>query len=175
MKANNYISNKEHKLLLIVAFIALILALSSFVSFSIETYNKQVQAEQIELKEKANGEYISFGIYGDWGDSRPLYRFSFIFPTLFTFLILRKTRLIIFSLFFTSIPFFIFIYWFFKINHAISTNETLSKLTVLDRIFTIATTFDYVVFLFISILLFWQISILLRMLIKTLQRKTQLP
>jgi len=39
----------------------------------------------------------------------------------------------------------------------------------------VADTFDYLAAVFISILLFWQISILLRIFIKILQRKKQLP
>ncbi|MDQ3181037.1 MAG: hypothetical protein M3Q33_11010 [Acidobacteriota bacterium] len=95
MKANNYISKKEYKLLLIFAFILFILAFTNFVCDSIESYNKRVQEEQIELKEKANNNGNSFGIYGDWGDNRPWYRFSFIFLTLLAFLTLRKTSIYI--------------------------------------------------------------------------------
>jgi hypothetical protein len=39
----------------------------------------------------------------------------------------------------------------------------------------VADEYDYLAFSFALTLLFWQISILLRMLIKTLQRKTELP
>jgi len=175
MKANKFISKKEYKLLLIVAFIAFIFAFTNCASDTLEKYNQQIQEEQIELKDKANGNYAAFSVYDNGWDGHPLIRFALVFLTVLIFLALRKTRKFIFSMYFTIVPFLIFIRWFIKINYAISTNETAHEYSVLDRIFTVATTFDYIVFLFVSILLFWQISILLRMLIKTLQRKTELP
>jgi len=175
MKANNYISKKEHKLLLIFAFILFILAFTNFVCDSIESYNKRFQEEQIELKEKANNNGNSFGIYGDWGANRPWYRFSFIFLTLLAFLTLQKIRVFIFPLFITIVPFSIFAYWFIRTYNLIVIDEFVSRHKGLDRTLIIATVFDYLIFFFVSILLFWQISILLRMLIKTLQRKSILP
>ncbi|MCY7348939.1 MAG: hypothetical protein LH614_22340 [Pyrinomonadaceae bacterium] len=44
-----------------------------------------------------------------------------------------------------------------------------------DQVYRAAGGLDYIAVFFISVLLFWQISILLRMLVKTLQRKPELP
>jgi hypothetical protein len=49
------------------------------------------------------------------------------------------------------------------------------KFGLVEQIRFVAHNYDYLAFSFALILLFWQISILLRMLIKTLQRKTELP
>ena len=53
--------------------------------------------------------------------------------------------------------------------------EFSPKVDFLDQIYFEANSFDYLAAVLISILLFWQISILLRILIKTLQGKSELP
>ncbi|MDQ3321893.1 MAG: hypothetical protein M3525_05590 [Acidobacteriota bacterium] len=60
------------------------------------------------------------------------------------------------------------------------TKKTLFSLEItnvegLDGIFYNAGDYDLITLLLVSILLFWQISILLRMLIKTLQKEKALP
>ncbi len=171
MKANNYISKNEYRLLLIIAFISFVLAVSSFISFSIESYNEEVELHQTYSEIKANSG-ATFAV--DAGqDFRPLYRRWFIFLTLFIFLAVLNAKKFLVSFSFTLIPFLIFTYWIVRTNEDIKLNETYMSGT--PHLLKIATHYDYFVFLFISILLFWQISILLRMLIKTLQRKTELP
>jgi hypothetical protein len=49
MKANNYISKKEHKLLLVVAFITFVLACGSFTFNLVESYNSSVSKRQDDL------------------------------------------------------------------------------------------------------------------------------
>jgi hypothetical protein len=67
-----------------------------------------------------------------------------------------------------------FVYWFFETRKSLSYDD-IAIVEGLDRIFYNASDIDLAVFFLVSILLFWQISILLRMLIKTLQGKTELP
>jgi len=177
MEANNHISKSEHKLLLIVAFMTFVFAFSNFTSQTIQNYNDSVSKQQEELKEKANkaNDEISFGLYIlGRADLRPFYNLSLIFLSLFIFLALKKSKIFLLSSLFTVCSFLIFFAWFVDYNHAINSNETKPP-TVLERLLIIASIFDYIVFVCVSILLFWQISILLRMLIKTLQRKTELP
>jgi len=53
--------------------------------------------------------------------------------------------------------------------------EILPKVDFLEQVYQTSDSFDYLAAFFIAILLFWQISILLRMLIKTLHGKNELP
>ncbi len=178
MKANNYISKSEHKLLLFFAFIIFVLAFSSFTSQIIENYNKSVSVKQEELKEKANyikTNEVNFEFYIlTRADPRPFYSLFIILLSLFTFLALLKTKKFLLPSFSTSFSFLIFFAWFFYFNNTINNNETQPP-NLSTRLLIIATFFDYLVFSLVSILLFWQISILLRMLIKTLQKEKALP
>ena len=178
MKANSYISKREHKLLLAFAFVVFVLAFSSFASHIIESYNNSVSQIQFELKEEAtrvNTDKVSFGIYSNYGtDWRLSYRFFIVLSFLFTIAALFKTKRFLLPSLFTSLSFFIFLTWFINFNRMINHNETLPP-NFLERLLKIAEPFDYAVFLSVSILLFWQISILLRMLVKTSQKEKALP
>jgi hypothetical protein len=116
---------------------------------------------------------MSFAACGGMNFSIPLLHFL----TLFIFTALYRTRRFILSIFLTIFYAGIFIYGLFlRYNGARLGGEEFSpQVDFLDKIYHAATDFDYVFAAFISILLFWQISILLRMLIKTTQRKTELP
>lgn len=168
MKGNKYISRKEHKLLLIVAFVTFILALSSFVSFSIDIYNNQVQITQSELKEKANKTYIEWGfIHFDScknSDNRSLFRTLLVFLTFFGFLALLKPDKFLLTTIIAFLSFSIVIYWIIRTDEAIKMGELCVQ--EMPHLMKIATYYDYSTFLSISTLLFWQISILLRMLNK---------
>ena len=176
MNVANYISKKEQKMLLIVAFCAFIFAFSSFVYDSAETYNQKIREKQEELLRKANYDpnKASFCVYGDWGDDRPLFRFSIVFLTLFIVLTLRKANKYLFSAIFTTLVFCIFIKWFVAMIHALSTNETIPD-HLTERFFLVANFFDYIDFLFVTILLCWQIPILSRIFNKSRQQQYPLP
>jgi len=178
MKANNYISKREHKFLLVFAFIVFVLAFSSFTSHIIESYNDSVSQTQEKLEKKANyvkTNEVSFEFYDlTRTDPRPFYNLFISLLSLFAFLALLKTKKFVLPSFFTAFSFLIFSTWFISFNRAINHNETQPP-NLLERFLIIAAIFDYVVFSFVSILLFWQISILLRMLVKTLQKDEALP
>ena len=165
-------------MLLIFAFIVFALAFSNLTSRIIESYNNSVSEAQEELKEKANyirNSEVSFGIYSLYGtDPRPFYNLLINLLSLFTFLALCKTKKFILPSFFTALSFLIFLTWFISFNRTINNNETQPPNT-LERLLILGAIFDYVVFFSVSILLFWQISILLRMLVKTLQKDEALP
>ena len=99
------------------------------------------------------------------------------FLTLFIFISLLKTKRFLLSSFLTIFYAIVFIYGLSaRFNgRRLGGEEFSPKVDFLKQLYIEANSFDYLAALFISILLFWQISILLRMLIKTLQRKTELP
>ncbi len=156
MKANSYISAKEHKLLLVLAFISAILAFLALVHQIIENYNKPA----------------SIGIY-DMSRASLIPWFNFF--TLFIFIALFKSKRFIISSLLTLFSFVIFAYEFYSVVRIIILFNPIAELTFVEKLLLIANYFEYINFFLVLILLFWQISILLRMLIKTLQRKTELP
>ncbi len=174
MKANKYISKKEHKLLLLVAFTSFVFALSIFSLQGIKDYNDAISKGQNELEQLANLEQIiSFAACGGID-----YRVSFLhFLTLFIFVALLKTKRFFLSSFLTVFYAAVFIYGLSARydGSRLGGEEFSPKVDFLDKVYRAAFDFDYVAALFISILLFWQISILLRMLIKTLQKERALP
>lgn len=99
------------------------------------------------------------------------------FLTLFIFLTLLKTKKFLLPLFLTVfyVPVFIYGLSASYYESLLGGEEFSPKVDFFTRVYCAADGSDYLAALFISILLFWQISILLRVLIKTLQRKTELP
>ncbi len=173
MKANKYISKREHKFLLIVAFTSFVFASSIFSLQGIKDYNDAISKEQNKLEQLANNEPIlSFSACGGMD-----YRIPFLhFLTLFIFVALLKTKRFLLSSFLTFFYAVVFIYGLSaRYNGGRLGEEFSPKVDFLDQVHRAATDFDYLAALFISILHLWQISILLRMLIKTSQRKTALP
>ncbi len=174
MKANKFISREEHKFLLIVAFLTFVFAFASFTFSLIEIHNTFVAEEQKDLQRQANN--VILGIYTFV--RAPIAPFLTLAETLlsvFTFLSLLKARKFLSSSFFIILSFLIFIFWFVDTRNSIPSLEVPSSVKGCDKILSDANSLDFIVLSLVSILLFWQISILLRMLIKTLQRKTELP
>jgi len=173
MKANNYISKKEHRLLLIVSFIAFIFVALTFCCDIIKDYNYSIYKEQQSLEHLANYNRVG-GISG----SSPITVLPLIhFLTLFIFLALLKTKKFLLPLFLTVFYATVFIYGLSASYYEglLGGEEFSPKVDFFTRVYRVADGSDCLAALFILILLFWHISILLRMLIKTLQRKTELP
>ncbi len=172
MRANEYVSKREHKLLLIVAFTAFVFVTLFFCWNIIKNYNYSVYYELQRLEYLAN--YNREG--GMSIPSRKVVPLLHLL-TLFIFLALLKTKKFLLPLFLTVFYAIVFIYGLSVgyYESLLGGEEFSPKVGFFDRVYCIADGFDYLAFLFISILLFWQISILLRILIKTLQRKTELP
>lgn len=151
MKANNYISNKELRLIQVVAFIWVILVVSNFCSEVINTYNDAVSEQQKELATQAGSNVIRFsGCFPCC--SMP----GFHFVSIFIFIALIKPKRFITSLLLTFSYLSMEFYFIHKIYYCFG-------------------NFDVLASVFILVLLFWQISILFRILIKSLQRKSELP
>ncbi len=177
MKANNFISKKEHKLLLIVAFTALILSIVGSIAYSTKAENKRAAYSKEQDEKIARNEPVFSGAYCS-PDKHPQFLFSIILLSALTFscLWVAKRFLLCYLLSFllTIASLSRFVYWYFDTQELFS---SIGKDSVkgFDGFLYNAGDNDLVVLLLVSILLFWQIFILLRMLIKTLQRKTELP
>ncbi len=156
MKANKYISESEHKLLLTFAFISFVLAYSNFAYQIVDHFTKPKAL--FEFYDMKRASFI------------PLFNFL----TLFIFIALFKSKRYTISSLLTLFSFVIFGYEFYR-GVKILVYTPIPELNIIEKLLLIANYFDYIVFLIVSILLFWQISILLRMLVKTLQTKNELP
>lgn len=173
MRANDYISNREHKLLLVVAFISFIFVALTFCYGIAKDYNYSVYKQQQRVEHLA-----SYNREGGISGSNPrIIMPGLHFFTLFIFIALLKTKRFLLSSFLTVFYAIVFIYGLSAIYNGgrLGGEEFSPKVDFFDQVYLAANGFDYLAAFFISILLFWQISILLRMLIKTLQRTNVLP
>lgn len=172
MTANNYISKNEHRLLLIVAFSAFAFVVSTFTFHFVKSYNDYIIEQHKELKSRADNEpYMSFS-GGNSIHQIPGHHFLI----LFVFLSLLKTKRFllpaILTVFYTSV----FIYGLFvRASYIGFDSPNYLQSSLIEQFYFVANPFDFFAFIIISILLFWHISILLRMLIITSQRKNVLP
>ena len=156
MKANNYISKNEHKLIVIIAFILVALAFSNLAYQIVDYYTNPDLFEIYDIKRAS-----------------PLPLFNFL--TLFILIALYKTKRFIISFFLTLCCFIIFVRELHRAIEIILIYNPFPELSLVEQLLIIANYFDYIVFFLVSILLFWHISILLRTYIKTLQRANELP
>jgi hypothetical protein len=173
MTANNSISTKEHKLLLSITFAAFIFSFAGSISYSIKAdlkrseYFRQQEENRAQNKLSFSGPYCS-------PDRHPKLLSSIILLVGATFFSLCVTKRYLLSFLFTIASLTRFTYWFVDTKRQFS-DDISGFVKGIDRFFYNAGAFDLAVLLLISIIFFWQISILLRMLIKTLQRKPELP
>lgn len=172
MKANNYISKKEHRLLLIIAFVAMMFVLSSFISEGIKSYNISVSENQQKLENLANGyPPVSFPTYNDYS----IAGFHLLIVFIFASLLITKRFLL---------PFFLTIFYAACLSYSVparfdakrlGSEEFSPHVNFIKKIYFEADSFDYVAAFFILILLAWQLSILLRIFNKFQQYKNVLP
>lgn len=166
--------SKLKKFLSVISFSAFSFSILSFFAYLIITYNNQVSYNQSQISADFNS-----GLKIFCSHCRPEY--SPLFPLLLillsglVFLSLVRIRKLYLAFFFIDFTFFSFAYWFFNLVKGMIENDGAAGLTRYELFFKFANGFDLIAFICISILFFWQISYLLRMLIKTLQRKNKLP
>ncbi len=179
MQANEYISKKGHQILLIMTFVSFVLAVSSFAFSCVKIYNESISEIQQDLEREANyvnTDKLSFGIYVlTPAPIAPFLILAEVFLTFITFLFLLKPGKFFLSSFSTILSFLLFVFWFVSTRYLVLGITDSPKPQGLEGILTHSNGFDFILLFFVSILLFWQISILLRMLIKTMQRKSELP
>lgn len=176
MKAPEVISQKEHKFLLGFVFIWVVFILSVFCWEAVTDYNDAVFSQQVELAElKGIITKNSFAV-----DAVPKTFLSIHFISVFILILTAVSKRIFFSTIITIFYFCALIYAVVsrhdKFFNSFFGDEDYSANVSLFRKFDVAANdVDVLAVLFISILLFWQISILLRMLINKSQRKNELP
>jgi hypothetical protein len=172
MKKSNYVSSKEHKLILITAFVWFGLVAITFIWEIGGFYNEAVSRQQQELALQAGVKpEPAFSI-----SSNPTMP-GFHFLSIFILAALYKTKRFIAPLLLTIIYFATFLYGLtVKFDSGQLGGEEFSpEFSLCHKLYYGTSDFDFLAAFFISILLFWQISILLRILIKSLQRKDALP
>ncbi len=160
MKANEHISIREHKFLLIIAFTIFVFAFSVFSTEVIADYNRAVSETKFEFSNCA----ISYSF-------PPAYLSS-----IFIFIALLLTKRFFLSVVLT-LSYILLIVYAIRVRFETFADSRFGELSFgfTEQMESTVFYYDYIIFTFTLILLFWQISILLRMLIKTLQGKTELP
>lgn len=160
MKTDEYISKQEHKFLLVIACLLFGFALLCSLGELLENYHQSVSQSQFEFSDCS-------------------IRFSFPFAYLLSVFIvvaLFFTRRFLLSslLTFSYILLGVCVVYFRFEAYA---ENPLGELNFefLKQLDLVVFYYDYIIFTLAYVLLFWQSSILLRMLIKTLQRKNRLP
>lgn len=169
MKTTKFISLNEHRVFLFFIFISFILSVLCLSCFVIEKYNESVVSAQLQ---KLTG----FAVYS-FEPTHP--RFLVLSVTTLCFgiasILLFKFCTYLITLFLNILNILAFVCWLNFTTMIISSFEDLNSVRSMDFILYQASFFDLSLFFLIISLLFWQSSILLRMLIKNIQRKNSLP
>jgi hypothetical protein len=173
MKANKYISKKEHILLILVALLFFTFVSSVLILDIIHSYNHSVLEEQRTLKGLTNGE--------------PIIRFSgnrapdLLMPgihilSLVLFVVVFKSSRFFASLFLTLFYAAFFIYGLAARydGSLLGGVEFSPQVSFAEKLYREFYPFDYLAAFFISILFLWQVSIVFRIFRKFVQGKNQL-
>lgn len=170
MKAENHTSLKEHKTLLGVVLLWTVIVILCFCSEVITNYNESVAAQQKELAILAGVKPgPSFSISAIYKPILEIHLLSFLI-----FTTLLKKRFFISLL--TTFCYFIFLVKALinRFNNFVN-EDFWARTDFLSKIDIAASGLDLFAFVFLLTIFFWQSSILLRMLIKTIKRKNILP
>ncbi len=168
MKASKYISRKEHKLLLysfVLGLLLRIIELFQFVFFN----------ENPLQHESGGNKFVMYSIFNELEMMSPIYSFSVFFISLGLIYNLSKFS-IIFSLIPTVLLAYFFDSWLISSLSRLYFQYDLIielKLSFFDVFFD--NIYNLITFLLINTLLFWQISILFRMLFNTKENNELLP
>jgi hypothetical protein len=163
-----YVSTKKQNWLLNLSFLLSCLLLAGFVYNQIQEHNAQVAEVQRQLLAEANGG-ISFSMCV-W------YHFSWLpVAKVFLFFLLpinyySKKYTISSLLTITSI--LVFILDFISHIQGLLANESYDTKSVFEMAFMVASPFDYLIFVLLSVLLFLQLSIIVRFIINRFQSKS---
>jgi hypothetical protein len=174
VKSNRFITIIEHRLLSYAAMTAFIFSVAGLFSNIIDAYNNVVKLDQHRLARKAYGE-IPFFEPCDFTGGYPQYLIFLILLLGLNYLFIINAKKFLLASLTTLFSVLFFLKWFFDTRNELLALEGIPDIKGLDSFFYKAGNFDLIVFLLVSVLFFWQISILLRILIKTLQRKQALP
>jgi hypothetical protein len=163
----NIISDKERYLLL---FVTTTISYLVFVNF-VKMYNFSVAEHQQDLLHSANGG-VSFGIYC-------LSRASLIpladVLSFFLVFLIYYSRNFIFSTLFTVIPLLMFVSEFERgINNIIAYREDFPSRPIDELMLMVASVYDYGISILLSLVFLWQLSIIVRFIIRSFQAKIYL-
>lgn len=160
MRANEHISKLEHKLLLVIAFTVFAFGLLCFLGDVVADINRAVSSTQFE--------FSNCGIFYSF----PLIYLSSAF--IFVALLLTK-RFLLSSL--LTLSYILLIVYAIYVRFETFADNRFGELSFsfVEQMKIAVFYYDHIIFTLASILLFWQTSILLRMLIKTKHRTIELP
>ena len=133
MKANNYISKIERRLLLAVAFAALIFSVAGSAAYVKKDTDERNEYYRIQAEKIANNEPVFSGAYC-FPDKYPQFLFSITLLLSLTFLSLCFARKYLLSSSLTIASLSMFGYWFINTQEILSNNET-ARVEGLERIF----------------------------------------
>lgn len=173
MKSITYVSQKERRLILMISSLVLFLSIASFLCYNVKAEYERSEYYRLQELDRAQGKPTFAGAYC-FPDRHPQFLLQIVFVSGITvFLVCISIRYLL-SFLSTSILFALFINWFTKTPKEIS-YDYVENFRGLNKVFYNANIFDIAVFFLVLILLFWQFSVLLRILIKTPQRNLNLP
>lgn len=164
---------EKRQLLLGVSFCAFVFSIASFFTHFTVTWNERITTSE-ELKLSSVNHGINMFVHSA-PEYHILFLFSLVLLTGLTLVSLFKSKRFFPTFIFTTSSICFFIYWLFSTPKEVALIEGSNNLQASDFILYKSNVYDFFVLTFVSILLFWQIVHLLRMLIKTLQRKNTLP
>lgn len=173
MKLRRFISRAEHKLLLSIAITSFIFSIAGSVAYSIKDSNERNEYYRKQKENEAQGKPVFAGPYC-FPDQHPGLLFSIVLLTGATLFSICFAKKYLFSFLLTAATLSRFVFWFNSTQREL-VYDSYDLLKVTDRFLYKAGDFDLAVLFLLSFLFFWQISILFRMLIKSLQRKSTLP
>lgn len=173
MRDTEFISKRERRLILLIAFAAFIFSIVGFISYTVKEDIKRTEYFR-EQEENRRQNKPSFAGPYCFPDRHPELLASIIWLVGATFFALCVARKYFLPFLLTIASLSRFLSWLVSSRNQLY-DDISDFVKGVDRFFYNAGNFDLAVLLFLSILFFWQISILLRILIKNLQRKTALP
>lgn len=173
MTANRLTSNKEYRVILAIAFAAFIFSIAGSIAYAIKA---DVKRSEFYKEQEANEAQHGYSFSGPYctPDRHPQLLVSIVLLVGATFFSLCIAKKYVLSTLLTTASLTRFIHWFVETRDLFNAG-VLDSVRGIDRIFYNSGFFDITVLFLISGLLFWQISILLRMLIKNTHRKIELP
>ena len=172
MSVENTNSKLKFSLIFFFGFVIFALSIGGYLAYLIKDQQERDAYYQQQTENEAQGKVTFAGPYC-FPDKHPTFLLINILLIGMLGVSLLFPKLIWLSILLNGFSISRFVYWYFDTQRLLSTNET-HNVKDLDSIIYKANEFDVLVLFLLSILLFWQISILLRMLIKTVQRKNGL-
>jgi hypothetical protein len=177
MYSTNFISVKEHKLLLATVLFSLSLIFSSVFSLAIKSYNLHIADVEQQQRWSAEGEEVSDFIACNFGQTYPevwsrFFSFAFL-PLCFLLVRRRKSIYLLISFILLLLAFSQFWLWFAKTERFAFYRE-LQIMNWTDKFLYQSNSFDLLLFYLIPILLIWHILILVRIFLRLVINQTDL-